>query len=115
MNWIIAILRLFGLAADPRTCGAARSGKWPTVRAAWLKDHNSCAACGGDTHLTVHHKQPFSREPSMELDATNLITLCEHPAHNCHFVFGHLCDWTSFNSEVERDCYRYQSQRLSRP
>jgi 5-methylcytosine-specific restriction endonuclease McrA len=89
----------------------ARSGHWPVLRAAWLKEHPACAACGASEHLTVHHVVPFQVDPRKELDATNLITLCER----CHLVFGHLGDWQSRNPDVRIDAAAYQAKRQARP
>jgi hypothetical protein len=44
-----------------------------------------------------------------------LITLCEHPSHCCHFVFGHLLNWHSFNGAVRLDAARYLGKVLARP
>jgi len=42
----------------------------------------------------------------------NLITLC---GKRCHFVFGHFCDWRSWNQDVLNDCDKYNSKRIARP
>lgn len=83
--------------------GAARSTHWPAIRKAHLEAHPTCAACGGKENLEVHHKKPFHLHPDLELHEANLITLCEHPGHDCHFVFGHFYDWKQFNSRVVED------------
>jgi len=80
-----------------------RSSKWPAARLAWLHDHPRCAACGACTRLEVHHKWPFIYYPERELDNTNLVTLCEGEACNCHFVFGHSRDWRAYNPDVDSD------------
>lgn len=79
-----------------------RSPKWHGVRDAFLKDHASCAACGGTVKLQVHHKQPFHLHPDLELEPTNLITLCE-TVTKCHLKIGHLGNWKSFNPNVVDD------------
>jgi 5-methylcytosine-specific restriction enzyme A len=83
----------------------SRSGEWPRVRALWLKDHSTCAACGGKNKLEVHHKKPFHVHPELELDNTNFITLCESDNNgvNCHLLFGHLGNFESVNLDVEVD------------
>jgi len=84
-----------------------RSGHWPTVRAAYLAEHPTCEACGSADDLNVHHVAPFHLRPELELDPTNLITLCrEH-----HFSIGHDPDgpgplrpnWKAANPNVRRD------------
>ena len=78
-----------------------RSPKWPALERQHLKAHPTCAACGTDEDVEVHHKVPVHVDSSRELDPTNLVTLC---CKNCdHFVKGHLCDWSSYNREVEVD------------
>jgi hypothetical protein len=80
-----------------------RNGKWRTVRDAWLAEHNTCAACGGKTHLAVHHIKPFHYYPELELDTTNFMTLCEKPGRNCHLWIGHSGDWKAWNPHAVED------------
>lgn len=86
-----------------KTRGSARSPKWPTVRAAWVKEHPLCMGCGTRDHVEVHHIKPFHLFPALELDPSNLITLCEHPGHDCHFRCGHGYNWSHFNDDVIAD------------
>jgi 5-methylcytosine-specific restriction enzyme A len=79
-----------------------RSPKWHGVRDAYLRDHSSCAACGGTIKLQVHHKQPFHLHPDLELDPANFITLCE-TVTKCHLEIGHLGNWKNFNPNVVDD------------
>ena len=85
----------------------ARSPHWPAVEHAHLKSNPFCAACGGHEQVQVHHKKPFHLHPELELEPSNLITLCEKPGHCCHYVHGHLLDWHAFNPEVEGDSRAY--------
>lgn len=82
----------------PRT----RSPKWATVREAHLKVNPACRACGQRDKLNVHHIRPFHLFPELELEPTNLVTLCEDgPSNlNCHLVFGHGGNWTWYNPRV---------------
>lgn len=93
---------LFG--ASPK-----RSPQWRSVRAAHLKEHGECAACGTKTELEVHHIEPFSVNPSRELDGSNLITLCE--SRGCHLRIGHAFDYRSFNPHCVEDA-ALQRQRI---
>lgn len=77
-----------------------RSPRWRAVRKAYLKAHPTCESCGGTRMLEVHHRKPFNLFPELELDPTNLITLCEHPARNCHYAVGHLMNWRAWNPVV---------------
>lgn len=78
-----------------------RSPKWSATRKAHLAMHPTCAACGSKDNLEVHHCVPFHVAPELELAESNLITLCEGGPINCHFLFGHLRNWTAWNTRVE--------------
>lgn len=71
----------------------ARSSHWPETRHAHLLVESFCQACGTILNLTVHHIFPFHLFPQLELFDGNLITLCETPSTNCHFLFGHDRNW----------------------
>lgn len=86
--------------------GVPRSGKWRGVRNDHLANHSTCAACGDKRMLNVHHVQPFHLFPELELEPTNLITLCEVPSHSCHFMIGHLASWSAYNPHVREDAAR---------
>lgn len=102
---------LIGAAFQWLGGGKPRSGRWPTVRAAFLAKHPQCSACGRRESLEAHHIVPFHQEPGLELEIGNLITLCR----TCHHVFGHLGDWDSWNTSVREDAARYLIQRQNRP
>lgn len=78
-----------------------RSPRWQAVRHAHLKLFPTCAACGGSSELEVHHIKPYHVCPELELDPANLITLCE--SRKCHFIYGHLYSWSSWNETVVHD------------
>ena len=93
-------------APDPVLgAGRARSPKWPAVRAAHLKAHPTCAACGRRESLEVHHVQPVSVRPDLELDPENLLTLCADP---CHLVHGHCMSWSRWCPTVVADVGAYR-------
>jgi 5-methylcytosine-specific restriction endonuclease McrA len=77
-----------------------RSPRWPAARAAHLAIEPACVVCGSTANLEVHHILPFHVHPELELDPTNLITLCERAGHECHFVFGHYFDFQAWNPDV---------------
>lgn len=56
--------------------------------------------CGGISNLEVHHIVPFHITPSLELEDTNLITLCEAIFKQCHLKQGHLGDWHKVNPNI---------------
>lgn len=91
-----------------KTRGATRSSQWPTVRRNHLKANPACAVCGEAKKVQVHHKRPFHLHPELELDPTNLITLCEKPGRDCHLVFGHAGDFKGYNPSVEADALAWR-------
>ena len=97
----VLFLRAVGYLPALPVYGAARSGRWHTLEANWLKVHPHCAACGTRENVSVHHKHPFHLAPELELEPRNLITLCEK--HCCHLMIGHSGDWHAFNPHVEAD------------
>lgn len=91
---------------------AIRSPKWPSVRKEHLKSNNKCIACGRDKKLEAHHIKPVHLFPGLELDPSNLVTLCADP---CHLLFGHLLNFKSWNSEVLIDSEVYYNKVKNRP
>lgn len=84
-----------------------RSPRWDDARKRHLKRFPTCAACGSETNLQVHHIKPFHLYPELELDEENLITLCETKTHKCHFKIGHLNNWRRENPNVIEDSEKY--------
>jgi 5-methylcytosine-specific restriction protein A len=95
----------------PTPPGHDRSPHWPAVERAHLRAEPRCRACGHPGPNDVHHVVPYHVDPARELDPTNLVTLCR----TCHLVFGHLHDWSSWNTNVIRDADRYRARVRSRP
>lgn len=99
-----------------KTAGQSRHSQWPKVRAAWLKEHPACAACGNraKADVQVHHLIPFHVAPKRELDPTNLITLCERGpcGINCHLQIGHSGSWQTHNPKCLDDVERFRRQVL---
>lgn len=91
----------------PKPYEDKRSPEWPKVREAHLKEQPTCQACGGTEDLEVHHMKPFHLFPDLELDDSNLLTLCEKSGHDCHFHFGHLFNWSWYNPFVLRDTQKF--------
>lgn len=86
---------LVGKPAKPR------SPQWPAVEKAHLAREPVCQVCGGQHGLNVHHKKPFHLFPELELEPSNLITLCN--AKRCHITFGHGGDFQAWNPGVVSD------------
>ena len=97
--------------APDRTAGKERSPEWSKVRDAHLLKEPTCQVCGGKTKLNVHHIRPFHLHPELELDPTNLITLCNGSKGTiaCHIRLGHFDNfkdkWNP-NIEVESALWR---------
>lgn len=92
--------------------GAKRSAQWPGVRKAHLATNPTCSVCGGKNKLEVHHMMPFHLDPSLELNPSNLITLCESKKSGitCHLFFGHLGSYKRFNPRVMDDSKTWQAK-----
>ncbi len=98
MGKIIDIVKHLAAERDKEPLGNLRSPEWPKVRAEHLKNNPTCACCGGTENLQVHHIKEFHNYPELELEPTNLITLCEGNKYlNCHLTYGHL-GWYSINN-----------------
>lgn len=84
-----------------------RSGRWQTVRKRHLEREPTCAACGREKDIEVHHVLSYAEYPELELESSNLISLCRDP---CHFVFGHCLNWQRSNRMVREDAARYRQR-----
>jgi len=80
----------------------SRSSGWDAVRDAYLAAHPTCAACGGTNLLQVHHIVPFSVAPDLELEVSNLLTLCMGD-FDCHLRLGHGGSFRCHNPRVLED------------
>lgn len=101
---------------------AARSPKWPAFRRNFLAIHTACEACGGVLDLEVHHVKSFHEHPELELDPTNLITLCQVThGKECHLNFGHRFgmmtrgDWKVNNPKVREDARSFRNRQFRSP
>ena len=94
-----------------------RSSHWPTVRKNHVKNNPTCALCEGTKKLEVHHIKPFHIHPELELDPSNLITLCEDKGNGvyCHLFFGHLGNYKSLNENVREDVELWRNKLKNRP
>ncbi len=86
---------------EAHATGVPRSPHWPATEKAFKAKHPTCEACGETRNLQVHHVLPYHKYPELELDESNLITLCEYPPHNCHFR-AHLYDWKSWDKDIRK-------------
>lgn len=83
-----------------------RSPRWDSVRKTFIQTHPFCEACGSLKKLQVHHILPFHLHPELELDISNLITLCMDK-NECHLEIGHGGSFKSFNPYVKSFAQRF--------
>lgn len=112
--------KLFRRKSAPRSftdqpVAAPRASRWSKVAAAHIASNPRCALCGGTTGLIVHHIQPFHLYPELELESTNLVTLCEGSTKslNCHLWFGHLGNFQLWNPRVTKDIRDWRAKRAA--
>lgn len=117
LQFISFILNKWQNRESLKTLGAKRSSQWPRVRAEHLKKFPYCAVCGGNKMIEVHHKQPFHLKPELELEPSNLITLCEEGKNGiiCHRAIGHLGSYQSINVNVDEDSMIWRKKLRNRP
>lgn len=85
-----------------------RSPKWNSVQKDFLSKHPTCALCGDNKKLNVHHKKPFHLYPELELDENNLITLCMGDKE-CHLLIGHGDNFSFFCPDIELYVEEYKT------
>lgn len=79
-----------------------RSPKWKKLRKDFLIRNPACFICGSRLKIEVHHVKMFHLYPELELEESNLITLCEgyEFGFNCHFYFGHYGNFRQCNANL---------------
>ena len=95
--------------------GSKRSSEWASARKEHLRISPYCAVCGSSKKVRVHHIIPFHIAPYLELDPTNLVTLCENKKYgiNCHLLIGHLGNFRRTNPSCEIDIMVWNKKILS--
>lgn len=115
VQWIVGRLNRWlsdrEKARVERLLGGTRSPQWSAVRNAFIKKNPLCAVCKTDKDCEAHHEVPFSRDSSLELKESNLLTLCR--PH--HYLVGHLMSWSSFNKSVRGDSLFWDEKIRNRP
>lgn len=106
------VRHLIDAAKGKHPITAKRSPHWSTVRKAHLEKFPTCAVCGGSVKLQVHHRRPFHLHPELELDESNLITLCEagKGGVSCHLFIGHLSNFRGWNPNVKEDAEAWKKK-----
>ena len=87
-----------------------RSPQWPALEKKHLAEQPNCQWCWGTVKLQVHHKMPFHLDQSLELDPTNLITLCELKECHCHLEKGHDGNFKNYNPSIEQECREHRKE-----
>ena len=94
------------------TLGASRSPLWEQTRKDYEKTSiKVCPVCGTIKRIELHHILPFHLYPALELVFTNLMWLCR----DCHYRWGHLWSWRSYNSNVLEDTEIWKEKIKNRP
>ena len=86
--------------------GEKRSPQWSRFRKRHLKREPWCMVCGAHKQLQAHHIIPFQYAPDLELEPSNVITLCtggRFRSLNCHLIVGHLGSFEQTNEAVRSD------------
>ena len=87
------------------TKGQRRSENWLEFRDDYVRRNPKCVVCGSTRKLEVHHIVPFHVAPDLELDESNLMTMCANKKYgiNCHLLIGHLGNYRKVNPNVVLD------------
>ena len=82
-----------------------RSPEWRKVRKAYAEQFPICAICNTNKDINVHHIKPFHLYPHLELEPTNLVTLCrsKYLGFNCHMHIGHGGNFKYYNPWLKQD------------
>jgi len=112
---LIGVASMVGITSMPdqaaRDHTATRSPRWPKVRKNHLAKHPQCEVCGKEDDIEVHHVEPFSKRPDLELEPSNMITLCGSRSCKSHLTIGHLGDYKRSNKHVRKDAAMLKSRR----
>lgn len=85
-----------------------RSSKWNKIQKEFLEKNSSCAFCDGTKNLNVHHKKPFHLYPELELEESNLITLCMGEK-DCHLLIAHGNNFSYYCDNLDSYILQYKS------
>jgi len=93
--------------------GGKRSPRWRDIQRNHIILNPECNACGTRIKLQVHHIKPFHTHPELELEPSNLWTLCNRRWRRCHFIFGHFYNWRRINPNVVRDTNNWNKKHAN--
>jgi hypothetical protein len=113
LNWVSGLFIKHDEVLTAKTvfiAEAARDPRWQSFRNKMVEGKR-CAICGSADNLTAHHKKPFFEHPELELEPSNIEILCENSSRNCHFIFGHLMNWQTYNDDLDNTIAYFQLLR----
>ncbi len=106
LAWLKATFKIGDPAKDHR-----RSNGWPRVERHHLKLFPWCAWCGTRSMLQVHHVIPFHVDRTLELEESNLLTLCMSDL-KCHLKEGHDGNWHRWNPDIRAKAAKHLEWEL---
>lgn len=82
-----------------------RSPEWRELRNEFIRENPRCAVCDSESDVQAHHVKMYKFWPNLELDKTNLVTLCtsKRLGFNCHQMIGHGGSFKYYNPFVKED------------
>jgi hypothetical protein len=111
--WFLIKDKYSGKPADIFDRGL-RSSQWAKIRKEHLELEPTCQWCNSKEDLEVHHIIPFHEcikkgHPELELDHSNLITLCEKEGNRCHLIQGHNGNFrTGYSIDIKIRCEKHK-------
>ena len=103
---MIKKIRYFKSVVREKLKSKRRSPQWDEIRDKFVEKNPTCAACGSEKKLQVHHIQPFHLRPELELSEENLIVLCMD-VNECHLKIGHGGSFRCYNPRVVVQALRF--------
>lgn len=99
------ISHLVDVARGKTTFFKRRSSAWKKFRDDFIRENPVCKVCGGSKNVIAHHIIPFHKDPALELEKSNLVTLCESGKGglNCHLFCGHKGNYRDVNQNIKDD------------
>ena len=104
MKKILSFLFMFGFIVT--LFAGDRSSQWNKVRKTHLILNPKCELCGSTKSVQVHHIMVFQHHPELELEPSNLMTVCTSKywgnGVNCHII-AHGGSFMFENPEARTD------------
>ena len=78
-----------------------RSSKWSALEKSFKKQFPTCACCRTNKKVQIHHIVPFHVSPELELEPTNLISLCMSK-RMCHLQIAHCGSFRKWTENIRQ-------------